>query len=158
MNLPIVQRLRKELEDLKYELKNKLPKELEAARAHGDLRENAEYQACKERQAYLSARIAQMEQRIRDLSLYSVHSIPRTAVGYGSQVTLEDDDGDLQVYEIVFPEEANAAAGRISISSPIGQALLNKEVGDEVVVQTPRGKKTYQILELRTIHDRRDGA
>lgn len=156
MNLPIVQRLRKELEDLKYEFKNKLPKELEAARAHGDLRENAEYQACKERQAYLGARITQMEQRIRDLSLYSVHSIPRAAVGYGSQVTLEDDDGDPQVYEIVFPEEANAAAGRISIGSPIGQALLNKEVGDEVVVQTPRGKKTYQILALRTIHDRRD--
>ena len=156
MELPVMQRLKRELEELTYELKNKLPKELETARAHGDLRENAEYQACKERQGYLSARIAQIGQRIRDLSLYSVHSIPRDAVGYGSRVTLEDDDGEPQVYEIVFPEEANAAAGQISLSSPVGRALLNREVGDEVVVQTPGGKKTYQILELRTIHERQD--
>ncbi len=156
MELPVMQRLKKELEELKFELKTKLPKELETARAHGDLRENAEYKACKERQEYLNARIAQMEQRIRDLSLYSVHSIPQAAVGYGSKVTLESlDGGEAQIFEIVFPEEVDAAAGKISMVSPIGRALLNKEVGDEVEVLTPRtGKRTFQIVELQTIHDR----
>ena len=131
--------MKKELDELRYELKAKLPKELEAARAHGDLRENAEYEACKERQGFLNARIGQIEQRIRDLSLYSVHSIPREAVGYGSQVTIEsDEEGDEKVYEIVFPEEVDAAAGLISIGSPLGRALLDKEVGDEVEVRPPR--------------------
>src|SRR5579862_509739 len=141
MDLPVMRRLRKELDGLRHELKTKLPKELEVARAHGDLRENAEYEACKERQGYLNARIGQLEQRIRDLSLYSVSSIPREAVGYGSQVTLENgDDGSEEKYEIVFPEEADPAAGLISISSPLGRALLNKEVGNDVEVATPKGR------------------
>jgi transcription elongation factor GreA len=157
MELPVIQRLRKELEELRHELKTKLPKELEAAREHGDLRENAEYEACKERQGYLNARIGQIEQRMRDLSLYTVHSIPQEKVGYGSLVTLEPlDDGESQVFDMVFPEEVNAAAGKISLSSPMGRALVNKEVGDEVEVQTPRGKKIFQIVDLQTIHDRGD--
>src|SRR5512134_2803227 len=139
-----MQRLKKDLEELRTELKTKLPKELEAARAHGDLRENAEYEACKHRQGFLNARIGQIQQRIRDLSLYTVHSIPRTAIGYGSRVTLESDDGE-EEYEIVFPEEVDPAAGLISIGSPLGKALLNKEVGDEVEVSTPKGKRTFQI-------------
>jgi len=155
MDLPVMQRLKKELGELRHELKTKLPKELEAARAHGDLRENAEYEACKERQGLLNARIGQIEQRIRDLSLYSINSIPRDAVGYGSQVTLENvDDGAEEKYEIVFPEEVDPAAGLISIGSPLGKALLNREVGDEVVVATPKGRRSFQIVELRTIHDR----
>lgn len=157
MELPVMQRLRKELEELRYELKAKLPKELEAARAHGDLRENAEYEACKERQGFLNARIGQIEQRIRDLSLYSVNSIPQGIAGYGSRVTLESlEGGETQAFEIVFPEEVNATLGKISLSSPMGRALVNKEVGDEVEVQTPRGKKTFQIVDLLTIHDRED--
>ncbi len=157
MELPVLRRLRKELNELRVELKTKLPKELEAARAHGDLRENAEYEACKERQGYLNARIGQMEQRIRDLSLYSVNSIPRDAVGYGSRVTVESvDECKEHVYELVFPEEADAAAGLISLGSPLGRALLNREVGDEVEVRTPSGKKSFEILELRTIHERDD--
>jgi transcription elongation factor GreA len=155
--LPVLTKLRKELEELRHELTSKLPKELEAARAHGDLRENAEYEACKERQGVLTARIGQIEQRIRDLSVHSVQSIPRDAVGYGSVVTLESlDEGDEQVFEIVLPEEVDVAAGRISVSSPIGRALLNKEVGDEVEVQTPKGKKGFQIQKLRTFHERDD--
>jgi len=155
MELPVMQRLKKELEELRYELKSKLPKELEAAREHGDLRENAEYEACKHRQGFLNARIGQIEQRIRDLSLYSLSSIPREAVGYGSQVTLENvDDGAEEKYEIVFPEEVDPAVGLISIGSPLGRALLNREVGDEVVVATPKGRRSFQIIELRTIHDR----
>lgn len=155
MELPVMQRLRKELDDLRYELRNKLPKEIEIARAHGDLRENAEYKAAKERQEFVNARIAQIEQRIRELSLYSVESIPQDVVGYGSRVTLESlDDGETSTFEIVFPEEVDAAAGQISLGSPIGRALLNKGVDDEIEVQTPKGKRSYQIVELRTLHDR----
>ncbi len=157
MELPVMRRLKKELDELRYELKSKLPKELEAAREHGDLRENAEYEACKERQGFLNARIGQIEQRIRDLSLYTLNSIPRDAVGYGSQVTLEDvDEGTEQKYEIVFPEEVNPTIGLISIGSPLGKALLNKGVGDDVDVTTPKGRRSFQIVDLRTIHDRKD--
>jgi len=159
MDLPVVQRLKKELEDLRYELKTKLPKELEKARAHGDLSENAEYEAAKERQGYVSARIGQIEQRIRDLSLYSLESIPRDAVSYGSRVTVESlDDGATQTFEIVFPEEVDASEGRISLGSPLGRALVNKEEGDEVVVQTPKGRREYQIVAVQTLHERGESA
>jgi transcription elongation factor GreA len=155
MELPVVQKLKKELGDLQHELSHKLPKELEEARAHGDLSENAEYEAAKNRQEFVRARIAQLQGRIRDLSMYNVQSIPHGVVAYGSRVTVEDlEEGESQVYEIVFPEEVNAAAGQISLSSPIGRALLNKAVGDEVEVQTPRGKRSYQITELLTLHQR----
>jgi transcription elongation factor GreA len=88
------------------------------------------------------------------LSLYNIQSIPHGVIAYGSKVTLEDDDGQTQVYEIVFPEEVEAAAGRISLSSPIGKALINKAAGDEIEVQTPNGKRAYQIIGLVTLHDR----
>ena len=157
MELPVMRRLKKELDELRHELKTKLPKELEAAREHGDLRENAEYEACKERQGYLNARIGQIEQRIRDLSLYTLNSIPREAVGYGSVVTLESaDEGTEEKYEIVFPEEVNPTVGLISIGSPLGRALLNKGVGDDVDVTTPKGRRSYQIVDLQTIHDRKE--
>jgi transcription elongation factor GreA len=155
MELPVVQRLKKELADLQYELTHKLPKDLEEARAHGDLSENAEYEAAKNRQEFVRARIAQMQGRIRELSLYNIQSIPQGVVAYGSRVTVEDlDEGASQVFEIVFPEEVNAAAGQISLGSPLGRALLNKSVGDEVEVQTPRGKRSYQITELVTMHEK----
>lgn len=155
MELPVVQRLKKELADLQYELTRKIPKDLQEAASHGDFSENAEYEAAKSRQEFVRARIAQMQGRIRELSLYNVQSIPRGVVAYGSRVTVEDlDEGESIVYEIVFPEEVNAAAGQISLGSPIGRALLNRAVGDEVEVQTPRGKRAYQIIELITLHER----
>lgn len=155
MELPVVQKLKKDLADLQHELSHKLPKELEEARAHGDLSENAEYEAAKNRQEFVRARIAQLQGRIRELSMYNVLSIPHGVVAYGSRVTVENlEEGESQVYEIVFPEEVNAAAGQISLSSPIGRALLNKAVGDAVEVQTPRGKRSYQITELLTLHQR----
>lgn len=155
MELPVVQRLKKELSDLQYELTHKIPKDLQEAASHGDLSENAEYEAAKNRQDFVRARIAQIQNRIRELSLYNVQSIPRDVVAYGSRVTVEDlDEGESQVYEMVFPEEVNAAAGQISLGSPVGRALLNKSVGDEVEVQTPRGKRLYQITDLVTLHDR----
>lgn len=155
MELPVVQRLKKELADLQYELSHKIPKDLEEARAHGDLSENAEYEAAKNRQEFVRARIAQMQGRIRELSLYNVQSIPHDVVAYGSRVTVEDlDGGESLVYDIVFPEEVNAANGQISLGSPLGRALLNKSVGDEVEVQTPRGKRSYQITDLVTMHQK----
>lgn len=155
MELPIIQKLKKELADLQHELTHKIPKDLQEAAAHGDLSENAEYDAAKHRQDFVRARIGQIQGRIRELSLYNIQSIPAGVVAYGSRVTVEDlDEGESQVYEIVFPEEVNAAAGMISLSSPIGKALLNKSVGDEVEVVTPRGKRTYQITDLATLHEK----
>lgn len=155
MELPVVQRLKKELAELQYELTHKIPKDLQEAASHGDLSENAEYDAAKNRQEFVRARIAQMQGRIRELAMYNIASIPHGVVAYGSRVTVEDlDEGETQVFEIVFPEEVNAAAGQISLSSPLGRALLNKTVGDEIEVQTPRGKRNYQITELLTLHER----
>ena len=155
MELPVIKRLKKELQTLVHELNVKLPKELQEAAAHGDLSENAEHEAAKSRQEFVRARIAQIQGRIRELSLYTLASIPRDVVAYGSRVTVEDnDDGGTSEYRIVFPEEVDATAGAISLSSPIGRALLNKVVGDEVEVQTPGGKKSYQIVGLVTLHDR----
>ena len=158
MDLPILSKLKKELADLKHELTFQLPKELAAAAAHGDLSENAEYEAAKHRQDFVRSRIAQLEGRIRELAMYTVASIPHGVVAYGSRVKLADVDADtdeLVAYEIVFPEEVDAARGQISLSSPIGRALMSKGVGDEVEVQTPRGRRTYQIVELVTFHELR---
>lgn len=153
MELPIIQKLKKELADLQHELTHKIPKDLQEAAAHGDLSENAEYDAAKHRQDFVRARIGQIQGRVRELSLYNIQSIPEGVVAYGSRVTVEDlDAGEAQVFEIVFPEEVDAGAGMISLSSPLGRALLSKAVGDEVEVQTPRGKRTYEIKELLTFH------
>src|SRR5574342_877587 len=122
MELPVVQRLKKELADLQYELTHKIPKDLQEAASHGDLSENAEYEAAKNRQEFVRARIAQLQGRIRELSLYNIQSIPHGVVAYGSRVTVEDlDEGQSQIYEIVFPEEVNPGAGMISLSSPVGR-------------------------------------
>src|SRR5437667_4337299 len=125
MELPVIARLKKELADLKYELNVRLPKELEVARAHGDLSENAEYEAARARQDYVRSRIGQLEGRVRELTMYNVWSIPHDVVAYGSRVTVEDHTGEAIAYDIVFPEEVDAAKGHISLSSPIGRALLN---------------------------------
>ena len=154
MDLPIVQRLKKDLAELQYELSHKLPKELEEARAHGDLSENAEYEAAKARQELVQVRISQIGGRIRELSMYTVASIPQGVVAYGSRVTVADlEEGQEIGYHLVFPEEADVAEGRISLASPLGRALLNRSVGDEIEVHTPKGKRRYQIVDLVTIHE-----
>src|SRR6266540_7343567 len=154
MELPIVKRLKQELEELYHELKVRIPKDLQEAAAHGDLSENAEYEAARSRQDFVRARIAQLEDRVRQLALYNLSSIPQAVVAYGSRVKLEDvEAGEVTEYRIVFPEEVDPAAGCISLHSPIGQALLHKEVGDEVEVITPQGKRYYQIVSLLTLHD-----
>ena len=152
--LPIIERLQQERAVLNRELSIDLPKQIEQARAHGDLRENAEYHAAKERQGMLAARIGQIDARLAELSMYSPSSIPKDRAGYGSRVAVEDtQSGEQLLYHLVFPEEADPQKGMVSLSSPIGRALLNRKPGDEVVVNTPSGRRTLEILELTTIHD-----
>lgn len=159
MDLPIVQRLKRELAELQHELSRKLPKELEEARAHGDLSENAEYEAAKARQELVQVRISQIGGRIRELSMYTLASIPTGVAAYGSRVTVEDlEEGEEIVYQLVFPEEAEVSEGRISLGSPLGRAILNRKVGDEIEVQTPKGKRRFEIVDLMTIHDKGEKA
>src|SRR6266487_414303 len=159
MELPIVKRLKQELEALSHELNVRIPKDLQEAAAHGDLSENAEYEAARARQDFVRVRIAQLEERLRQLSLYNLSNIPHEVVAYGSRVKLEDiEAGEIIEYQIVFPEEVDPAVGQISLHSPIGQALLRKAVGDEVEVITPQGKRCYQIIALMTLHDLAEGS
>ncbi len=156
--LDIKKRLQDEIQQLDYELKVTLPKEILRAREHGDLRENAEYKAAKERQSFLQARLAQMHRRLAALSLVNLDKIPRDKVGLGSLVTVKQEDtGDETVFELVVPEDADPTIGRISPSSPIGKQLLNHEEGDSLVVRVPSGSKSYEIVKLVTIHDQVKG-
>jgi transcription elongation factor GreA len=150
----LIKKLQDEIAALEYELRNELPKEILKARAHGDLRENAEFHAAKERQRYVDARLAQLKKRMAELSLIDLTKIPRDRVGLGSRVVVLDQDKDEEItYKIVASEEADAANGLISTNSPIGRGLLGKKVGDEVTIPIPSGKRRMEILELATIHD-----
>jgi transcription elongation factor GreA len=150
----VKKRLEEEIRILDYELKVTLPKEILKAREHGDLRENAEYKAAKERQSYLQARLGQIHRRLAALSMMNLDKIPQGKVGLGSTVTLrENGSGSEVVFELVTPEESDPTQGRISPSSPIGRCLLNHEEGDTVEVKVPSGTKEYEILKLVTIHD-----
>jgi transcription elongation factor GreA len=157
--IDIKKRLEEEIRTLDYELKVTLPKEIQRAREYGDLRENAEYKAAKERQTFLQARISQLQVRMVALSMMNLDKIPKNKVGLGSTVTLKQlDTGEQITYEIVTPEEADPTQGRISPSSPIGRSLLNHEAGDEIEVKVPSGTKEYEIVRLQTIHDLADNA
>lgn len=151
--LPVVKRLRKEMETLKRELTVDLPKELERARAHGDLSENAEWAMAKQRQEFLRARLTNLEARIAELATINLDSIPRDTVGLGSRVALEDlDEGGTLEFEIVVPEEVDGSQNRISLSSPLGRALIGKGEDEDIEVQTPKGKRSYLVKKLTTIH------
>lgn len=152
--LPIVVKLSEELKKLDRELRVDIPKELRTAAAHGDLRENAEYHAAKERQRFLEARVAQLGTRINTLSSLKLEDLPRDAIGFGSKVSLEDlSTGDEVVYEIVAPDEVNPRVGKISVGSPIGKALLNKKEDDDVTINLPTGVKEYSVVKVETIHE-----
>src|SRR5437762_5306233 len=147
-------KLQEEITALEYELRNELPKEILKARGHGDLSENAEYHAAKERQAWVSARLGQLQARLRELAMVDVSKIPRDRVGLGSQVVVLDLKKDEEfTYNLVISEEADVAKGKISTSSPIGRGLLGKHVGDTVKIQIPDGVLEMEILSLTTIHD-----
>jgi transcription elongation factor GreA len=147
-------KLQEEIAALEYELRNELPKEILKARAHGDLSENAEYHAAKERQGYVNARLGQLQARLREFSMVDVSKIPRDRVGLGSQVVVLDIKKDEELtYNLVTSEEADVSNGKISTSSPIGRGLLGKRVGDTVRIQIPDGVREMEILSPTTIHD-----
>jgi transcription elongation factor GreA len=150
----IKKKLQDEVKALEYELHNELPREILKARLHGDLSENAEYHAAKERQGFVNARLNQLKKRLADMSMVDFSKIPHDRVGLGSKVVVFDVKKDEEVvYYIVTSEEADAPNGRVSTSSPIGRGLLGKEVGDVVKVQIPGGMKELEVLKLTTIHD-----
>ncbi|REJ78882.1 MAG: transcription elongation factor GreA [Acidobacteria bacterium] len=148
------EKLRQELAQLEDELHHKLPKEIQKAREFGDLRENAEYKAALERQSIVSARIGQLQTRISELESIDIEKLPEDRVAYGSKVVLYDLDRETEIeYRLVSSEESDPDKGRISTSSPIGQALMGKEEGDEIHVKTPKGTRNFEIAELVTIHE-----
>lgn len=149
----ILKRFNDELAALERELKFELPKEIQRAREYGDLRENAEYKAAKERQEIVNARIAMLRKRISEISLMNLDRIPHDRAGFGSTVHLRAEGGEAVVYQLVMPEEAEPDKGLISTSSPIGRAILNKEEGDDVKVVTPNGVRRFEVVKLITIHD-----
>ncbi len=147
-------KLQKEIYTLEHELNVELPKEISIARAHGDLSENAEYKFAKERQGYVNAKIHQLKKRMGDLGMLNLTNIPKDRSGYGSRVVVVDVQRSVEVeYKLVSTEEADVEKGLISTTSPIGRALLNRRVGDEVQVATPAGKKEFEIVRLVTIHE-----
>ena len=152
--LEIVRKLEAEIEALDREFRITLPRLIREAAAQGDISDNAEYRAAKQRQEFVNARIGQLKQRLSGLALVNLASIPKDRVGFGSTVTLEDaDSGEEKVYRLVLPEEVDAAQGLISAGSPVGTALIGKQENDEVVIRTPAVTRTYLVIKLRTIHD-----
>ena len=152
--LDIKKKLEEEITALQYELRNELPKEILKARAHGDLSENAEYHAAKERQGFVNARLGQLQKRLGEISMIDLTKIPRGKVGLGCRVVVLDLTKDEKItYYLVTSEEADAPNGRVSTSSPIGKSLLGKEVGDTVKLMVPGGARELEVLELVTIHD-----
>jgi transcription elongation factor GreA len=147
-------KLQEEIVTLEHELRNELPKEILKARAHGDLRENAEFHAAKERQRYVDARLAQLKQRLAEFSMVDLTKIPRDRVGLGSTVVVLDLAKDEEItYKLVTSEEAEPASGLISTASPIGRGLLGKQPGDEAKIVVPGGNKVFEVVKLTTIHD-----
>jgi len=150
----IKRKLQEEINTLEHELIHELPKEIKKAAALGDLSENAEYHMAKQRQEFVKARVRQLGKRLAELSMINMNNIPKDKVGLGSTVKVYDNTkGEEVEYKLVTSEESDVAAGKISTTSPIGRALLNKKVGDETVVVTPNGKRELEILSLSTIHD-----
>jgi transcription elongation factor GreA len=150
----IKRKLQEEINTLEHELIHELPKEIKKAAALGDLSENAEYHMAKQRQEFVKARVRQLGKRLAELSMINMNNIPKDRVGLGSTVKVYDNTKEEEVeYKLVTSEESDVAAGKISTTSPIGRALLNKKVGDEATVVTPNGKRELEILSLSTIHD-----
>ncbi|MEY2394353.1 MAG: transcription elongation factor GreA [Acidobacteriaceae bacterium] len=154
MTEQIKKKLRDEIEALEHELIHELPKEIKKAAALGDLSENAEYHMAKQRQEFVKARVRQLGRRLADLSMVNMNNIPKDKVGLGSTVKVLDSTKNEEIeYKLVTSEESDGATGKISTTSPIGRALLNKKVGDSAIVVTPNGNRELEVLSLSTIHD-----
>jgi transcription elongation factor GreA len=159
MTEQIKRKLQEEMNALEHELVHDLPKEIKKAAALGDLSENAEYHMAKQRQEFVKARMRQLGRRIADLSMINMNNIPKDKVGLGSTVKVYDNTKSAEVeYKIVTSEESDVAAGKISTTSPIGRALLNKKVGETAIFVTPNGKREMEVLSLTTIHDEAETA
>jgi transcription elongation factor GreA len=149
-------KLEEEIQALERELRDELPKALKTAAALGDLSENADYSAARERQDFVRARLGQLKQRLADLSLVNFDKIPRDRISLGSTVVLLDvDKGEEVTYRLVTSEDANVTLGLISTTSPIGKSLLNKKEGDEVEVKIPAGMRTFEVVRFTTLHDQK---
>ena len=149
-------KLEEEIQALERELGDELPKALKTAAALGDLSENADYSAARERQDFVRARLGQLKQRLADLSLVNFDKIPRDRISLGSTVVLLDvDKGEEVTYRLVTSEDANVTLGLISTTSPIGKSLLNKKEGDEVEVKIPAGMRTFEVVRFTTLHDQK---
>ena len=145
------------MSQIERELRVDLPKEILRAREHGDLRENAEYKSAKERQAFLEGKKAQLQKRLASLSLINLEKIPHDRIAYGSKVLLYEYEVEKETeYRLVSAEESDLAKGLISITSPIGRSLIGRQVGDEVQIVTPAGKRIYEVRSLVTIHEIED--
>src|ERR1044071_10460476 len=154
MSADIKKKLEEEITALEKELREELPKALKTAAALGDLSENADYSAARERQDFVRVRLGQLKQRVAELSMINFDKIPRDRISLGSKVELLDVDKDEKItYKLVTSEDANAAEGLISTTSPIGRSLLNKREGDSVEVKIPSGTRSFEILSFTTMHD-----
>jgi transcription elongation factor GreA len=156
-------RLQAEVERLNHEISFVLPKEIEKARAHGDLRENSEYKAALERQQFAQARVHHLRLRLSKLSDVSDKDIPKDRVGFGSRVTVQDVETKVkETYALTLGEfiegDDNAQEMPVSMASPLGKALLGGKVGDTVSITLPMGKRKLKILELVTVHEIARGA
>lgn len=153
MKAKLVKRFEDQIADLQRELKTELPREIQKARELGDLRENAEYKAAKERQEFVNARIAMLRKRVGEIAMMNVDKLPRDKAGLGSTVTILESTGETMVIQLVMPDDADADHGLISTASPIGRAIVNHAPGDEITVTVPNGSRVFEIVTLVTIHD-----
>ena len=151
--LPIVDKLDQELKESHQELQVEIPKAIKTAREHGDLSENAEFKAAKERQMFLESRISLLQKRISDITSIDLNKIPKDRSGLGSTLYLRDlNTGEETQYHLVFPEEVNPDERKLSAASPVGRALVGKQEGDEFIVPLPDNKLEYEVLKIVTIH------
>ncbi|MBK6723838.1 MAG: transcription elongation factor GreA [Acidobacteria bacterium] len=151
----IKKKLQAELDQLEHDLHFALPKAIQHAREFGDLSENAEYKAAKEKQSMVQARISLLHQRLMEIDSIDISKIPTDSIAYGSEVVLYDLEKEEKVtYQLVTSEESAPEKGLISTVSPIGQALMGKQEGDEIRVKTPTGFRNFEITRLTTIHER----
>lgn len=145
-----IEKLKGELSQLERVERAKVVKAIETAREHGDLKENAEYHAAKERQALIEGRILQLKDKISRAEVIDCSQVSCERAVFGTVVKLLDVDTDEEVaYQLLGPEEADVKSGSISVMSPLGRSMLGKEIGDEVVVQTPGGTREFEVIEIR---------
>ena len=152
--LPILDKLDEDLAQSQRELQVDIPKAILTAREHGDLSENAEFKAAKERQMLLEARVSLLQKRISDIMSINVNQIPKDRSGLGSTLRLKNlNNGEEQVYYLVFPEEVDPDLGKLSAASLVGRSMVGKQKGDEIIVSLPDAKMEFEVLEVTTIHD-----